>query len=138
MINLCLSENILYRTTYYQIFALPYLISLILRWLLPFKIRRCVYKKEYNKNEKQNCIKRIFTKNENFRVPYISLLSVFTRIAILVLLINFSLKLTKTVTWSYYIVIWPYYVFMGISVILTCGTILLLFNWICMRFSKQG
>ncbi len=135
MINLCMSENILYRNTYYKIFALPYFVSLIFRWTIPFSIRRCVFKRKKSK-EKHNCIKRLFTKNDNFRVPYISLISVFSRLAVLVLLINFSLKLTETISWNYYIIIWPYYLFLGISLILTCGTILLLFNWICMKFTK--
>lgn len=135
MINLCMSENILYRNTYYKIFALPYFISLIFRWAIPLSIRRCVFKRKKSK-EKHNFIKRLFTKNDNFRVPYISLISVFSRLAVLVLLINFSLKLTETISWNYYIIIWPYYLFLGISLILTCGTILLLFNWICMKFTK--
>ena len=135
MINLCMSENILYRSTYYKIFALPYFISLIFRWTIPLSIRKCVFNRKKSK-EKQNCIKRLFTKNDNFRVPYISLISVFSRLAVLLLLINFSLKLTETISWNYYIIIWPYYLFLGISLILTCGTILLLFNWICMKFTK--
>ena len=65
------------------------------------------------------------------RFPYMQIISAFVRLSILILLVNFSLKLTGQIHWNYYIVLWPYYVFIGMSLIFSCGSLLLLFNWLC-------
>ena len=131
-----MSQTLEYREIYKQILAAPYFVSLIFRWLIPFIIRKQAYPSQ-NKS-KDNCIKRIFAKNENFKVPYVSIITVFTRLAILAILVNFSLKLCNVISWSYYIILWPYYVFIGMSLILSCGTLLLLFNWLCTKINKEN
>jgi len=130
-----MSQTLQYREIYKQIIAAPYFVSLIFRWFIPFIIRKQAYPSQ-NKS-KDNCIKRIFAKNENFKVPYVSIITVFTRLAILAILVNFSLKLCNVISWSYYIILWPYYVFIGMSLILSCGTFLLLFNWLCTKINKE-
>ena len=131
-----MSQTLQYREIYKQILAAPYFVSLIFRWFIPFIIRKQAYPSQ-NKS-KDNCIKRIFAKNENFKVPYVSIITVFTRLAILAILVNFSLKLCNVISWSYYIILWPYYVFIGMSLILSCGTLLLLFNWLCTKINKEN
>lgn len=130
-----MSQTLEYREIYKQILAAPYFVSLIFRWFIPFIISNQAFPSQ-NKS-KDNCIKRIFAKNENFKVPYVSIITVFTRLAILAILVNFSLKLCNVISWSYYIILWPYYVFIGMSLILSCGTLLLLFNWLCTKINKE-
>ncbi len=129
-----MSQSLQNKEVYRQLLAVPYFVSLLFRWMIPYIIRKCMFPSE--KKSKDNCIKRLFAKNDKFRVPYISIITVFTRLAVLALLVNFSLKLTKVISWPYYIILWPYYVLMGISLILSCGSMLLLFNFLCMKINK--
>jgi hypothetical protein len=75
---------------------------------------------------------------DNMKFPYIQIISAFIRGSVLMILINFSLKLTGVVEWNYYIVLWPYYVFIGMSLIFSCGSLLLLFNWVCQKINDAS
>jgi hypothetical protein len=68
--------------------------------------------------------------------PYLQIVSAFIRLSALALLINFSLKLTEVISWTYQILIWPYYVFLGLSLVFSCGSLLLLFNWLCTKINE--
>lgn len=86
--------------------------SLICRWVFPYLIKKCMekrrrleedyseeeeYQRERKKRRKSFCFRLCNeqAQGDNMRFPYMQIISAFVRISILVLLLNFSLKLTN-------------------------------------------
>jgi small-conductance mechanosensitive channel len=136
-----MSDSIRNRQMYMRVMPMPYLVSLVFRWVVPKLVRRGMNRRRRRGKDKEgakeNCIKRWCVQNQSYKIPYLLIISVFIRLSALFLLLNFALKLTNIITWSYYIILWPYYIFLGMSLVFSCGTLLLLFNWLCMKVNNK-
>jgi hypothetical protein len=88
-----------------------------------------------NDREKRSFCFRLFneaSEGDSLKVEYASIVSALVRSAVFLQIVNCSFKLSGVLSaWSYYIVIWPYYFLIGVSLIFSCGSLLLLFSWIC-------
>jgi hypothetical protein len=51
--------------------------------------------------------------------------------------VNLSLKLSGVLAWSYFVLLWPYYILVGISITFSCGSLLFLFQWLCTKLNDS-
>jgi hypothetical protein len=61
--------------------------------------------------------------------------TVIIRLCVLAILVNLSLKLAGVLAWSCYVLLWPYYILVGISITFSCGSLLFLFQWLCTKLN---
>ena len=147
LITLCFSTTLTHHQYYLRVLPGPYVVSLICRWLFPYIVRRSFKNRRKNRRkrhiidsdeddeelavrEKKPSLCRKLCNPQELKMrqfPFLQMVTVIIRLSILAILLNFSLKLTGVLNWSYYILLWPYYVFLGISITCSCGSLLFLF-----------
>lgn len=65
------------------------------------------------------------------------MVTVIIRLSVLAMLVNLSLKLSGVLAWSYFVLLWPYYILVGISITFSCGSLLFLFQWLCTKLNDS-
>eukprot|EP00347_Sterkiella_histriomuscorum_P005467 403356505 len=130
-----------------KLLPLPYTFSLIFRWIFPSFMKCFIIHKSRDKELEQAylqsggsmfCFYFCIDSNANqMNITYQNIISFFIRLSILALFMNVSLKLTGSINWSIYILLWPYYILLGMSLIFSCGSLLLLFNWLCQKLNQS-
>jgi len=65
------------------------------------------------------------------------MVTVIIRLSVLAMLVNLSLKLSWVLAWSYFVLLWPYYILVGISITFSCGSLLFLFQWLCTKLNDS-
>ena len=95
-----MSNSISDNLTFVSILPAPYFLSLLCRWVFPSLVNKCLRKKRdrEGKRKKGWCyIMCTSSEDDHVIFPYIQIISVFIRLAALVLLLHFSLRLTQTI-----------------------------------------